>query len=125
MLGQLGQDGLGQAGAGAAVGAGVGRARGQAGGDAPGQQAGDGLAAGVVGVEDLGEEGPQGGGGGPDAVAEEVAKVTTGAVDEVFGQVLGEGESGLGEQVLSGGGDLAQRDQSGRVAHETASGADG
>ena len=97
---------LGQAGAGLAVAAGVLGAVGQPLGGAVGGEAIDGLLAGVVGVEALVQEGPDGGGGGVDAVAVSPALVVEGVEDLLLGEVSGDGQAGRGDEVTAGVGDL-------------------
>ena len=71
-----------------------------------GHEAIDGLLAGVVRVEALMQEGPEGGGGGVDAPAVAAAEFVEGVEDLVLGEVLGDGESGLGDEVAAGVSDL-------------------
>jgi len=92
---QSGEQPLGEALAGFAVGAGVGRAGGPALTHQPGQEAGHGLAAGVVGVEDLAEEDPEGGDGGEGAAAAGGGVGGQGLLDDRSGGEVGEGQTGL------------------------------
>ena len=85
VTGKAGEDGLGQTRAGLAVGAGVGGTGGQAAGGTPGKEAGDGSAAGVVGVENLGEEDPDGDERAEEAAAEGDVLVAEGLLDLAVG----------------------------------------
>ena len=63
-----------------------------------GKEAGHGLAHGMIGVEDLGQEGGHGNEGREDAVAELHLAVVQDALESGRGQDLGEGQArGLGE----------------------------
>ena len=95
--GQAGEEGFGEALAGLAVGAGVERGGlSRSGGKAGGEESDQGLATGRAGVEDLGEEGPEGDGGGEESVAEADPFGGDGVVEVVVGEVfakgVGEGE---------------------------------
>src|SRR5262249_59645687 len=115
--GQAGQQPLGQAAAGLAVGAGVGGAGAQAAGGAPGEEAGDGGAAGVVGVEHLGEEDPQGDQGRVQAFAERDGLLAEGLLDRFGAQDVGERQpGGLGELSPQDAG-WAGAASGGRVSH--------
>ena len=63
-------------------------------GGASGQPAGDGLAAGGVGIEELGEEDPAGDQRGEEAVAEGDGLVAEGRWGQVCGEQWAEGQSG-------------------------------
>jgi hypothetical protein len=90
---------FGQA-AGLATGPRVAGAGRQAASGPPGQEAGEGGAAGVVGVEHLGEEDPEGDQGGEQALAEGDALVVEGLLPLGWGQQVGAGQAGsLGEVV--------------------------
>src|SRR6202022_3615413 len=98
--GESGQDALGQTPACLAVGSGVGGARGEFLCDPPSPEACDGGTAGVVGVQDLGEEDPEGDQGGEQAVAEGDLLGTQGLLDQVLVQEVGKGQMGLLSQLL-------------------------
>src|SRR5262249_21389678 len=89
---QPSQDALGQAATGLAVGTRVGGAGRQAAGGAPGQDAGDGGPAGVVGVEDVGQEEPEGDQRRAEAVAAANLLGAAGLLDLRCGEQVGQGE---------------------------------
>ena len=67
-------------------------------------------------VEGLAEGGPQGDGGRREAFAEGHAAGTRGAVDQVGGQVLGEGQAVGVAQLLADGEGWAPGEEGGRLA---------
>jgi hypothetical protein len=98
------QDRLGESCAGLAIAAGIGGGNGQAVGSPLGEEACDGGAAGGVGVEDLGEEEPEGDEGVVDVVAEGDALVVEGVVDALVGEQVGEGAGAVLEELVAEGG---------------------
>jgi hypothetical protein len=65
----------------------------------------------------LGQEGPEGGGGGVQAVAEGTAAVVEGGMDHVGRQVFGDGESFSVVQRPAGLGNLADKSAGGSLRH--------
>ena len=71
-----------------------------------GDQAGDGGAAGLVGVEDLAEEDPEGHQRGEDPVVPGGLDLAEGLLEAAGGEDVGEGKAALLEELLAEGVDL-------------------
>ncbi len=111
------QDALGQALACLVVGAGVGGTGGQALGTAPGQEACHGLAARMVGVENLGEEDPERDERGEESLAEGDGLVADGLFGQTAGQEFAERQGwGVGN-LLTKLSDLATAAWGGSMSH--------
>ena len=121
VAGQPSEDAFGQSCAGGTVGTGVGGAARQSLGGAPGQDAGNRLPAGVVGVQALGEEGPQGEQGAEDPMTEGNLFGVEGLLDHVLVEDSGGGQPRGLEQALVVSGDLALDAHAVTMSHEMAS----
>jgi hypothetical protein len=88
---------------------------------APGEEAGDGLAATMAGVEDLGEEHPQGHGGAKESIAEAGLFGVDGLLDLIGRQDVGKGQSGVLGELMADSGNLAEGRRGSTMSHEMAS----
>ena len=87
-----------------------------------GDQPGDGGAAGLVGVEDLAEEDPEGHQRGVDPVVPGRLDLAEGLVEAVGGEDVGEGEAALLEELAAEGVDLMAKASVGGQSHRSGPG---
>ena len=87
-----------------------------------GDQPGDGGAAGLVGVEDLAEEDPEGHQRGVDPVVPGRLDLAEGLVEAVGGEDVGEGEAAVLEELAAEGVDLMAEESVGGQSHRSAPG---